>query len=156
MAGWTNQGKYKALDWIFRGTALPSNFYIALVTSTASLTADTSVISQVTQIDSGNGYDDGGISLDLNSTDFDVLSLDNTNDRAAIQIKDISWVASGTLPNSAGALAGAGALYAVLTDDNATVASREALYYWSLSSARTVTDARSLTIRNLEIRINES
>ena len=151
MAGWTNQGKYKALDWMFRGTALPSNFYVALVTSTASLTADTSVLSEVTEIASGNGYDPGGISLDLNSTDFDVLSLDATNDRAAIQIKDISWVGSGTLPADS-----VGAAYAVLTDDNATVASREALYYWSLSSARTVTDGRSLTMRNLEIRINES
>jgi hypothetical protein len=151
MAGWTNQGKLKALDWIFRGATLPTNFYVALVTSTASLTADTSVLSEVSEIASGNGYDPGGISLNLNSTDFDVLSSDNTNDRALVQIKDISWVASGTFPAT-----GAGAKHAILTDDDATVSSREALYYWSLSSARTVTDGRSLTLRNLEIRINES
>jgi len=152
MAGWTDQGKYRALDWIFRGTSLPSNFYVALVTSTASLTADTTVLSQLPEINAGNGYDSGGFSLNLDSTDFDVLSLDSTNNRASVQVKDFNWVGSGTLPGSNGA----GAYYAVMTDDNATVASREVLYFWSLSSARTVTDGRSLTIRNLEIRINES
>ena len=152
MAGMTNKGKFRLLDWVFRGTALPTNFYIALVTSATAPVADTNTFGQLTEIAAGNGYTAGGISLTKNTTDFDVLTEDDTNDRGLVQLKDIVWTASGgTLPASGG-----GARYSILTDDNATQASREILDYWDLVSDRSVSDTQTLTLQDCELRINEA
>ena len=154
MAGWTNKGKYKMLGWIFNNAtvSLPTNFYAALVTSAVAPVADTDTKSQLTEIANGNGYTTGGISLTKNTTDFDVLTEDDANDRALVQIKDLVWTASGgPIPAS-----GAGARYAILTDDNATQGSREVYAYWNLVSDRTVSDGQALTLQNCELRLNES
>ena len=63
MAGWTNKLKAKVLDWVFRGTAQPTNFYVALVTSTTAPTQDINTLGELTEIAAGNGYVTGGISL---------------------------------------------------------------------------------------------
>lgn len=151
MAGWTNRLKYNMLGWVFRATALPTNFYIALVTSAVAPTADTNTKSELTEIANGNGYTTGGTSLTKNSTDFDVLTEDDSNDRALVQLKDIVWTASGgSLPGS-----GNGARYAILTDDNATQGSREVYTFWDLTSDRSVSVGQTLTLQNCEIRITE-
>ena len=152
MAGWTNKGKANVLDIVFRGATPPTNFYIALVTSATAPTADTNTLSQLTQIATGNGYTDGGYSLSRNSTDFDSLVENDTDDRSELQAKDVVWTASGgSIPAS-----GDGARYAVLTDDNGTVGNREVWKYWSLGSDRSVGDGGTLTLEDLEMRINES
>ena len=148
MAGWTNKGKMSILDAYFRNAGAPTNFYVALVTSAAAPDADTNTMSDLTEITAGNGYTSGGYSLTRNSTDFDTLTEDDTNDRGLIQIKDVVWTASG------GSISGA--RYAVLTDDNTTDSAREVYAYWDLSSNRTVSDGQTLTLQNLELRINES
>ena len=123
---------------------------MALVKSTPN--ADIDTMAGLTQIATGNGYSDGGISLARNATDFDVLTEDDTNDKALVQVKDIVWTASGgTLPSD-----GVGATYAVITDDNATVASRDVYHYGSLGGARVVSDTQTLTIQNFEIDLTES
>ena len=150
MAGWTNKGKMSILDAYFRNNGAPTNFYVALVTSASAPGADTNLMSDLTEIAAGNGYTSGGYSLTKNSTDFDTLTEDDANDRGEIQIKDVVWTASGgSIPDSGG-----GARYAVLTDDDGTVADREIYCYWDLSSDRSVTDGQSLTLQNLTIRIN--
>lgn len=152
MAGFTNRGKYKLLNYYFRrqGT-LPTNFYIALITSAVAPTADTNTLSELTQIASGNGYTTNGISLTPNTTDFDVMTEDDTNDKAILQLKDIVWTASGgNLPGS-----GNGARYSVLTDDNATPGSRDVFCWWDLVSDRTVSDTQTLTLQNCEIDLTE-
>jgi hypothetical protein len=152
MAGWTNKGKYRALGWVFRGDTIPTNFYVALVTSATAPNADTNTLSDLTEIAAGNGYTTGGYQLTPNSTDFDTHTEDDTNDRALVQIKDVVWTASGgNIPAS-----GNGARYAVLLDDNATVANREVLAYWDLSSDRTVSDGQTLTLQDCELRLTES
>lgn len=152
MAGWTNRGKFKALKRLHDGTALPTNYFIALLTNTTPPGADTNTMGDVSQITAGNGYTSGGISLSLNTTDFDVVSENDALDKASIQIKDITWTASGgSIPS-----AGAGARWAALTDDNATVASREVYYYWDLGSDKTIASGDSLTLKDLQIDINES
>lgn len=152
MAGWTNKGKFSILDAYFRNTGAPTNFYVALVTSATAPTADTNTLSDLTEIAAGNGYTSGGYSLTRNSTDFDVLTEDDTNDRGLIQIKDIAWTASGgSIPDS-----GSGARYAVLTDDNGTVGSREVYAYWDLAADQSVSDGQTLTLVDLELRGNES
>jgi len=152
MAGWTNKGKYKVLGWAFRGETIPTNFYLALVTSATAPSADLNTLSELTEVAAGNGYTSGGISISKNSTDFDVWTEDDTNDRGLIQLKDMVWTASGgAIPGS-----GDGARYAVLTDDNGTVGSREVYNYFDLSSDRSVSDTQTLTLQDVEIRINES
>lgn len=152
MAGWTNKGKRDILGAYLRGETIPTNFYIALVTSAVAPGPDTNTLADLTEIAAGNGYTSGGIQLTPNSTDFDVLNEDDVNDRGDIQLKDIVWTASGgPIPAS-----GSGARYAVLLDDNVTVGSRKVLYYWDLVSDRSVSDGQSLTLQNCEIRITET
>jgi len=152
MAGMTNKGKYEILSWAFRGGTIPTNFYVALVTDATAPTADTNTLSQLTEIANGNGYTTGGYQLTPNSTDFDTLTENDTDDRGELKIKDVVWTASGgNLPGS-----GSGARYAVLLDDNATVGSRKVLAYWDLSSARTISSGQTLTLQDLEIRLTES
>ena len=129
----------------------PTSYYLALFTVATAPTADTNTVADLTQIAAGTGYTSGGISLARNSTDFDVLTEDDTNDIAFAQIKDTVWTASGgTIPNS-----GAGARYACMTDDNGTVNSREIYHYWDLVSAHIVSDGQTLTLQNCEIRLTE-
>lgn len=152
MAGFTNRGKYKILEVFFRKDNIFTNLNVALCTSAVAPTADTNTFGELTEIAAGNGYTTGGIQLNMNSTDFDVLTEDDTNDRALLQIKDLVWSASGgPIPS-----AGAGARWAVLTDDNGTIANRQVLEYWDLTSARTVTDTNALTLQDCEMRFNES
>jgi hypothetical protein len=149
MAGFTNKGKMRALEAAFRGG---DTFYVALVTSANVPGPDTNTLGDLTQIATGNGYSDGGYQLTGNATDFDTLTEDDSNDRGLIQIKDVAWTASGgPIPSS-----GDGARYAALTDDNATVANREVLAYWDLSSDRSVAAGDALTLQDLELRIDES
>lgn len=151
MAGWTNRGKYSVLDWAFRGATIPTNFYVALVTSAAAPTADTNTLSQLTEITAGNGYTTGGFSLTPGGTDFDTLTEDDTTDKGILQIKDVAWTASGgNIPAS-----GNGARYAVLTDDNGTVGSRIIIAFWDLTSDRTVSDTQTLTLIDLELDLTE-
>lgn len=152
MAGWTNKGKFHYLDQLVRNTTEKTNYYLALVTSAAAPDADTNTLSQLTEIANGNGYTTGGYQLARNSTDFDVMTEDDTNDRGYWQLKDIVWTASGgAIPGS-----GSGARYAVFIDDNGTVGSREVYHYWDLSSDRSVSSGQTLTLQNVECRINES
>lgn len=152
MAGTTNRGKMLELGVVYRNATPPTNFYIALVTDAIAPGADTNVLSDLQQIPVGNGYVDGGYQLNRNSTDFDTLTESDPNDWADLLIKDVSWLAAGgNLP-----LSGTGARYAVLTDDNATVANREVWRYWSLGSNRIVSDGQTLTLRDFVLRNKEA
>lgn len=155
MAGFTNRGKLRLLEMALRGeyngSSLPSNLYVALVTSATAPDADINTLSQLTEITAGNSYTSGGYQLSLNDTDFDTLTEDDSSDRGRILIKDVVWTASGgTIPDS-----GDGARYAVLLDDNATVDNREVLAYWDLGSSVQVSDGQSLTLADLELRLDE-
>ena len=151
MAGFTNKGKYRLLEWAIRNGTRPANLYVALVTSATAPTADTNTLSQLTQIAAGNGYTTGGYSLTPGATDFDTLTEDDSGDMGLIQVKDVVWTASGgAIPAS-----GNGARYAVLTDNNATEGSREVLAFWDLSSERSVSSGQTLTLQNLELRLTE-
>jgi hypothetical protein len=144
----TNRGAYLLLGFAFRGTALPTNYYVALATNGTPPTVDSNLISDCTQIATGNGYSAGGVSLTPGATDFDTYTEDDANDRALVRIKDITFTASGgNLPAS-----GSGARWTLLTDDNATVNSRQVLAAHDLSSDRTVSDGQDLTIQDIEIR----
>ncbi len=165
MAGFTNKGKAKILDLFFRfkwgsGSSPTPTFHVALATSATAPTADTNIMSDLTEIAAGNGYVQGGFALSRNSTDFATMTEDDTNDRGLVVIKNVSWTASGgPIPAS-----GSGARYAVLTADYdtdgaaATAASgnRVILGYWDLSSDRSLLDTQTLLLQGLEMRLNET
>lgn len=151
MAGFTNRGKVHLFDLVFRNAAEPTNYFVALVTSATAPGPDTNTMSDLTEINAGNGYTSGGYSLDRNSTDFNVLTEDDGADKAILQVKDVVFTASGgNLPNG-----GSGARYAVLTDDNVTVANRIVIAYWSLGSDRVVSNTQALTLVDLELNATE-
>lgn len=151
MAGYTNRGKYLLHEAYFRAGTIPTNFYVALWTSTTAPTTTTNTMADGTQIATGNNYTDGGFQLTPGGTDFDSHTEDDTNHRSDLQIKDVAWTASGgPIPSS-----GNGARYAVLTDDNATVANRQVIAFWDLTSDRSVSDTQTLTLQNLELRLTE-
>ena len=145
----TNRYKYFLLLIAHRAGTVPAAYRVKLITSAVAPTADTNTFSELTEIANGNGYTTSGTQLTPNSTDFDVITEDDTNDRSLIQLKDIVWTASGgTLPAS-----GSGASYMVLTDNNVTAGSREVYVSWDLTSARSVSSGQSLTIQDAEIRL---
>lgn len=149
MSGFTNRGRYSVLGYVFRGATMPTNLYVALVTSAVAPTVDTNTFSELTEIAAGNGYTAGGIALTRNSTDFDALTEDDSGNLAYVQVRDLVWTASGgNLPAS-----GSGARYAILTDDNATQGSRLVLAWWDLSSDRSVSSGQPLTLQNCELRL---
>jgi hypothetical protein len=151
MAGWTNKGKFRVLNGFFRAQSVPTNLFVALVTSATAPAADINTLSQLTEIAEGNGYTAGGYQLNRDTTDFDALTEDDTNDQGILQLKDVFWTADGgTIPAS-----GDGARYAVLTDDNATVANREVLAWWDLASDRSVSNGQTLTLQNCELDLTE-
>jgi hypothetical protein len=137
------------LGWPFRGQTIPTNFYLILLTDATTPTKDTNLVSDHTQIATGNGYTDGGFQLTPGATDFDVWTEDDTNDRALVQLKDVAWTASGgPIPAS-----GDGAHHAALTDDNGTVGSREIYGSFDLGADRTVSVDQSLTLEDCEIQL---
>jgi hypothetical protein len=141
MAGFTNRGKYRLLDWLFRGGTLPTNFYAALVTDAVAPAADINTFSQLTEIAAGNGYTSGGMSLTPGETDFDTHTEDDDNDEAFVVLKDLTWTADGgPIPAS-----GDGARYIVLLDDNVVVADREVLAWADLGGDVTVSDTQTIT-----------
>lgn len=146
-SGWTNKGKYHVLNLTFLNATEPTNYYVLLATSATTPTADTNTVSDLTEIAAGNGYTTGGYQLARNGTDFDTITEDDTNDKGLVQVKDVVWTASGgSIPGS-----GNGARWAVLTDDDGTIANREIYAWWDLSSDRSVSDGQTLTLTDLEL-----
>mgnify|MGYP001308405076 FL=1 len=145
MAGFTNKGKYRLLETL-RGVSLPSNMYVALCTSAAAPTQDTNTLSEMTQIGTSTGYTSGGISLNMDTTDWSIVE-DDTNDDAELTIKDLVWTGSG---GTLGA-----ARYAVLTDDNGTEADREIWAYWDLGSDQSVSSGQTLTLSGFILKLAE-
>lgn len=145
----TNRGKKNLLNRSYRGITRPTNYYVGLFDSSIAADPDINVKSDLAEVPAGNGYTSGGIQLTPNSTDFDVLTEDDTNDRSLIQIKNLVWTAAGgNLPGS-----GTGARYAALTDDNATPGNREVDAIWDLAGNRVVSDTQQLTLVDCEIRL---
>ena len=136
MATITTRGRTVLMQWM-RGTSMPSALAMVLVTDTP--TAATKVQSELTEVANGNGYTTGGISVSLNSTDFDSFAEDDTADETEIQIKNLVWTASGgNIPAS-----GSGPLFAVLVDD---AVDPNVIAYFSFDTAQTVLSGNSLTL----------
>jgi len=148
---WTNRGKFLLLAWAFPRVAMPTNLYVALVTAAVAPTVKTNTLGELTEIAVGNGYTTGGYQLTPNDTDFDTMTEDDTGDKALCQLKDLAWTASGgPIPDS-----GDGARYAILTDDNGTIANRQVIAVWDLVTDRSCTDTHSITLEDCELQAVE-
>lgn len=156
-SGFTNTGKIRLLEMALRDTqdsaamdTAPLN--LALMTSAASLTAETTTFDTATEIAAGNGYTSGGEPIERDGADlaiWDALAIDTASAYGYIRLKDIVWTAAGgNLPAS-----GNGAYYAVLLDDNATVGSRQVYAWIDLTTARSVGSGATLTLQDIEIRL---
>ena len=145
MNGMTLRGVRRMLAIAFQGETPPVDFYVALVKASPAPSALTTVMSGLTEVSNGNGYTSGGIALNRDAVDFDVLTEDTTGLSVYIQIKDVAWTASG------GSIADAA--YAVLTNDHATIGSREVWAFWAFGAARTVTVGRTLPLTDLEMSV---
>jgi hypothetical protein len=146
-SGWTNKGKFRTLGVVFRAATPPTNFYLALCADAVTPTVDTNVLGDLSENPNGNGYTTGGYQLNRNSTDFDTLTEDDTGDKGILKIKDVIFTASGgNLPAS-----GNGARWAVLTDDNGTVGSREVWAWWDLAANRVVSTGQTLSLIDCEL-----
>lgn len=147
--GWTNRGAWLLLKAMCNAEAFPTTLSIALVTDAVAPTSDTNIFSDLTEIADGNGYTTGGYELTRDSTDFPTATETDASDFAIISIKDVVWSASGgSIPDS-----GDGARYAVLIDDNATVADRQVWHWWDLTSARTVSNGQDFTLSGATISL---
>jgi len=139
------------LSWVFPRVAFPTNYYVALVTDAVAPTVDINTLGELTQIATGNGYVDGGYELTPNDTDFDTTTEDDTLNKALCQIKDLVWTAvAGPIPS-----AGDGARYAILTDDNGTIANRQVIATWDLGTARSCTATHTITLQDCELQAIE-
>jgi len=147
----TNKGKYLLLGIFFRRETHPvtTEFKAPLFTSGTAPTVDTNTVGDLTQCATGNGYVDGGPGVPDTSVGFDVWTEDDTGDRGLIQAADIVYTASGGPLPSSGA-----ARYMGISDDNATVASRQLIGVFDLVSDRSVSDTQSLTIQDAEFRLD--
>lgn len=151
MAGVTNKGKLILAKLALANVGVTSGFKLALVTSAVAPTADTNTFSELTEIAAGNGYTSGGQSVSRNTTDWDTFTEDDTNDLLKAYLKDFGWTASGgSIPAS-----GNGARYAVLLDDNATVADRVVIMWWDLGADRSASVGQSITLVDAEYRVGE-
>lgn len=92
--------------------------------------------------------DAGEVSISRNSTDFDNLASNNTDNRGELQMKDVS------LLNSSGADIN-NLYYVILMDANATPADQALYIFWGLGSGgHTLTNGSTLTVQNAEVRIS--
>ena len=147
---WTEFGAENALRNWLRNEEIQTQHYVALITSAVAPDTEGTTLTTFTQIATGNGYVDGGITLNRDTTDYDVVTVDDANNIMGVQIKDLVWTASsGPIPAS-----GDGARYAVHTGHNATVANREVYAAWDLVSDRSVSDGQTLTLQNCELQID--
>src|SRR3990167_5392856 len=153
-SGLTNRGKIRLLEMAFRNTkdtaAIDTSpLFIAFVTSAASLSAETTTFDTTTQIVTGNGYADGGLDIDRDTLDWDALAISSATAYGYIRLKGVVWTASG------GGLAasGNGAAYAIITDDNATIGSRQVYAWIDLTTARSIGSGATLTLQDIEIRL---
>ena len=148
MAGMTNRGKKLVLSMAFRAQDEPTNYYVHLLTSSASLSADTNTFSDVSaQESTGGSY---GELTKARGTGFTV-SEDDDSDFGQITVPDCAWTASGS--------AIANARYAIITDDaggSGGHASNNGLCYWDLGSTQSVSDGATLTLTGFKIKITES
>lgn len=151
-SGFTNRGKKRLLAGFFQNANQPASFEIHLATSNITPTADTNVLTDVTEVANGNGYTAStGFALARNAVDFDTLTEDDTGDEGVLRVKDVQWVATGgPIPASGGA-----PRWALLTTPDVGAGNKDVLAYFDLQADRPVSIGQPLTLQDLEAALTE-
>ncbi len=137
------------LAQFFQNDTEQTNFYLAFSTAAHTPDKDDSTFAAVTEVATGNGYSTGGISLSRNTTDWINLTQDDTNNRATIQLKNLSFTPSGgPFPNGVD-----GARWAHIITDEGTIASRQLIASLDLLIPIFVSDGQALTISSTTLRL---
>lgn len=155
----TNAGRLAAVKaFVKAASPVTTSFKVVLIrvaSGTPTPNVDWGLFSDWTtglfeEIPAGNGYTSGGITLERSNVgwpDADDLE-DDTNDRGVCLAKDLVFTASGgPIPAT-----GAGATFALLTDDNATLSARKVYAFWDLGGAQSAGDGGNITIQDAPIR----
>ncbi|MBW2559386.1 MAG: hypothetical protein JRE40_00880 [Deltaproteobacteria bacterium] len=144
--GVTNKGKWALASLALTGAVagLTTSFKAMLCTNANAPDVDDNTVADLTEVANGNGYTTGGITIEKSAVGWDALAEDDSGDKATCKMKDAAWTASG------GSIV---ARYMILTDDNATVASRNVYAWWELADGAdvTVTDGQTLTVQDAGI-----
>ena len=125
-----DQGESSMLDTFFRGLNVPSEFYIRLARSTI---LDTSVLNDIANEPSGNGY--AAALIERSAVGFDTLELDEGDYR--VISKEVSFTASG------GDIGPISVAFLSTTSDNLGLL----LAFVNLSLERTILDGDSVYCR---------
>lgn len=139
---WTDYGINRMLDITFRGATAPTGCTVRLLSSLPTNEVDVEAFSALSEVATGNGYTQGGETVALSSSGFDVLSDDASNNRQFLQLADVEWTASG------GSISAVGAAL-VMADPLGA-------YVWAIFDfGGTVTAAAdgTLTMQNCELRV---
>ena len=148
----TNRGKLRILQGFFRESFLQTGFTIVLVTADNIPTVDTNLMSELTEIVAGNGYISGGVAISRDVIGFPTELENDAGDLSTITMKDVIFTASGgTLP-----LSGNGVKFAILADNNATLANREVFAFAEFTTVSILFDTQILSIKNLNFTLKES
>jgi len=151
VAGITNKCKAEMLDVFYRGDAGPTSFFLALVTNSPAPTATTNILSDLTEIAPGNGYELGGQPVARTSAGFPLLEEDDSGDKGIVGLKEFIFLADGgVLPSD-----GVAARFAVLTDNQTPQSSRKVYLYFDLDSDVLLSDGQQLTINGMNTEIIE-
>ena len=138
----TNRGKKLILEWALQDANEPSSFYLALLQVGASISVDTNILSDTDEIDTGNGYDSGGIPVARSVSELINLTEDDANDKATIEIDEQVFVTDGgTIPSG-----GADIRYMALLGSHATPANREVIAIFDLGSDIVIADGKHLAV----------
>jgi hypothetical protein len=144
----TNRGRFRLNNGFFVDrNGLPATLHMQLCTTADVPTVDTHNMGELTEIDAGNGYDAGGVALDV-EVDFQGAGQDDVNDRSDVVVADVEWVATGgDLPAT-----GDPARYAVLTCEGAD-AERDVFAAWDLGADYSKLEGESLVLSGFAIRL---
>ena len=146
----TNRGKALLLQWTFQQDTVPSTFYGLLVMSGSAPTVDDNLVSDITEINVGNGYSTGGVAVPIDTGN--VVTEDDTNDQADVVIDAVQIFASGgPIPAS-----GSDYTHLAITTDEGTVANRQIILFMDLGGANSIPDGYHMTISGCTLRLQEA
>ena len=152
MAGFTNTGKTMVMSVAVGETETVPTYSVMLIKASPVPDEDTITVGgdSLVEIEDGNGYIEGGIEI---TDEWETAVLDNdAGNSGSVSLADLIWTASGgAIPSSS-----TGARYALLTDSNETINSRNVYAYWDLVSAREVSSGQTLTLQDLTLSLTEA
>ena len=146
-SGWTNRGLKCVLNAYCRadGSDEPAGFKLILIVTGNTPDSDTTVVSGLTELANGNGYTTGGATVARSSSGFEAVGEDQTNNRATIELQDVTWNITG-----AGV---SGIQYAILVDDAATP---NVIAYFDLNGPKEQVAGQPFTVKDATLRLSWS